>query len=74
MEDIILVTGTHRARSCTNVVFPGGREDAQASFGINLGYQNNNVDEVVINWQYCTRSKAFEGRCYVVVPLVGYVP
>ncbi|KAH9053796.1 hypothetical protein EDB87DRAFT_158791 [Lactarius vividus] len=33
MEDIVLVTGTHRTRSWTNVAFPGGQEYAQASFG-----------------------------------------
>ncbi|KAH9035128.1 hypothetical protein EDB83DRAFT_2415936 [Lactarius deliciosus] len=36
MEDIILVTGTHRTRSWTNVAFPGGPEDGQVSLGANV--------------------------------------
>ncbi|KAF8260322.1 hypothetical protein EI94DRAFT_1811875 [Lactarius quietus] len=46
MEDIILVTGTHRTRSCTNVAFPGGQEDAQASFGARVDHNG------AINWQF----------------------
>ncbi|KAH9025516.1 hypothetical protein EDB85DRAFT_1893826 [Lactarius pseudohatsudake] len=49
MEDIILVTGTHRTRSYTNVAFPGGREDAQASFRANL--KVDHPDGITINWQ-----------------------
>ena len=37
MEDILLVTGWHRARSCTNVVFFGGSDAAQVSFGVQVG-------------------------------------
>jgi hypothetical protein len=48
MEDIILVTGTHRTKSWTNVAFPGGQQDAQASFGVNLNYRG---DIVTLNWQ-----------------------
>jgi len=46
MEDIILVTGTHRTRSYTNVAFPGGQEDAQASFGARVDHNG------AINWQF----------------------
>ncbi|KAH9025502.1 hypothetical protein EDB85DRAFT_2149706 [Lactarius pseudohatsudake] len=51
MEDIILVTGTHRTRSSTNVAFPGGREDAQVSFRANLKVDHPS-DIVTINWQF----------------------
>jgi hypothetical protein len=36
MEDIVLVTGYHRAMSWANVVFPEGHTDAQASFGVEV--------------------------------------
>ena len=38
MEDIILVTGRDRTRSCTNVVFPGTEDqtDARVSFGVEV--------------------------------------
>ena len=36
MEDIILVTGTDRARSWANVAFLGGQADARASFGVEV--------------------------------------
>ena len=48
MEDIILVTGTHRTRSCTNVAFLGGQRDAQASFGAKVDRCGENVS---INWK-----------------------
>ncbi len=49
IEDIILVTGTHRTRSCTNVTFPGGQEDAQVSFRAKVDHRG---DIVAINWQF----------------------
>ena len=49
MEDIILVTGTHRSRSWTNVVFPGCEEGAQTSFGAKVDHCG---DIVAINWQF----------------------
>ncbi|KAH9174157.1 hypothetical protein EDB89DRAFT_592983 [Lactarius sanguifluus] len=48
MEDVILVTGTHCARSWTNVAFPGWQEDAQASFRAKV---DHNGDTVTLNWQ-----------------------
>ena len=51
MEDIILVTGTHRTRSWTNVAFPGGQGDAQTSFGAQVSADNRG-DMVVVNWQF----------------------
>ncbi|KAH8991266.1 hypothetical protein EDB92DRAFT_688194 [Lactarius akahatsu] len=48
MEDIVLVTGTHCARSWTNVAFPGWQEDAQASFRAKV---DHNGDTVTLNWQ-----------------------
>jgi len=48
MEDIILVTGTHRTRSCTNVAFLGGQRDAQASFGAKVDRRG---ESVAINWK-----------------------
>jgi hypothetical protein len=49
MEDIVLVTGTHRTRSCTNIAFPGGQVDAQASFRAKVELRE---DIVAINWQF----------------------
>ena len=49
IEDIILVTGTHRTRSWTNVAFPGGQGDAQASFGAQVDHRG---DIVAVNWQF----------------------
>ncbi|KAH9174151.1 hypothetical protein EDB89DRAFT_1884328, partial [Lactarius sanguifluus] len=51
MEDIILVTGTHRTRSWTNVAFPGGQEYAQASFGARADHRHG-----VVNWQFSPES------------------
>ena len=48
MEDLILVTGTHRTRSCTNVVFPGG-QNAQVSFGARVDHHDNVVS---IKWEF----------------------
>lgn len=58
MEDIVLVTGTHRTRSWTNVAFPGGQVDAQVSFGANVATRG---DTVAINWKFsheCSRGAA----------------
>jgi hypothetical protein len=49
MEDIILVTGTHCTRSCTNVAFPGGQDNAQVSFGAKV---DRSGDGVAITWQF----------------------
>ena len=49
MEDIILITGTHRTRSWTNVAFPGGQGDAQATFGARVDRRG---DVVAINWEF----------------------
>jgi hypothetical protein len=49
MEDIVLVTGTHCTRSFTNAAFPGGEDDAQASFGAEVDHSD---DVVSINWQF----------------------
>jgi hypothetical protein len=49
MEDIILVTGTHRTRSWTNVAFPGGPEDGHVSLGANVAFRG---DIVTINWTF----------------------
>ena len=49
MEDIVLVTGTHCTRSCTNVAFPGGLDDAQISFGAKVDHSD---DGISINWQF----------------------
>jgi hypothetical protein len=46
MEDIILVTGTHCTKSCTNVAFPGGQDDAQVSSGAKV-YHSGDID-----WQF----------------------
>ena len=49
MEDIVLVTGAHCTRSCANVAFPGGQDDAQISFGAKV---NHSDDGVSIDWQF----------------------
>ena len=49
MGDIVLVTGTRRTRSWANIVFPGGQEDAQASFGTKVDHCG---DIVTLNWQF----------------------
>jgi hypothetical protein len=49
MEDIVLVTGTHRTRSWTNVAFPGGQVDGLVSFGANVATRD---DMVTINWKF----------------------
>ena len=51
MEDIVLVTGAHCARSCTNVAFPGGQDDAQISFEAKARVDHSD-DGVSINWQF----------------------
>ncbi|KAI9450163.1 hypothetical protein BJY52DRAFT_1227368 [Lactarius psammicola] len=48
MDGIVLVTGTHRTRSWTNVAFTGGQEDTQASFEVKMDYRG---DIVNLNWQ-----------------------
>ena len=50
MEDIILVTGTHRTRSFANVAFPGGQKDAQVSFRAKVDCSGDNG--VDVNWQF----------------------
>jgi hypothetical protein len=47
MEDIVLVTGCHRTRSWTNIVFSENRAGAQVSFGVRVG--NSGSD---IKWQF----------------------
>ena len=49
MEDIILVTGTHRTRSWTNAAFPGGQGGAQALFGSRTDHQGGVAS---IHWQF----------------------
>ena len=49
MEKIILVTGSHRTRSCVNVAFPGGQKNAQVSFRAIVDHPG---DVVSINWQF----------------------
>jgi hypothetical protein len=48
MEDIILVTGRDRARSCTNVAFSESQSevDARVSFGVQVS------DQVGIKWSF----------------------
>ena len=49
MEDIVLVTGTHRTRSWTNVAFPGGQVDGLVSFGANVATRG---EVVTVNWKF----------------------
>lgn len=48
MEDIILVTGRDRTRSCTNVAFPETEDqaDARVSFGVEVS------DRIGIQWNF----------------------
>ena len=48
MEDIILVTGTHRTRSCANVAFPGGQRNAHVSFRAKVDHSG---EIVTVKWQ-----------------------
>jgi hypothetical protein len=50
MEDIILVTGFHRARSWANVAFLEGQEEGQVSFGVDVV----DVDgpDIDVQWQF----------------------
>jgi hypothetical protein len=48
MEDIILVTGCHRARSSINVAFFERQADAQVSFGVEVA----GGPETTITWQF----------------------
>ena len=41
MQDIILVTGCHRAKSWVNMAFYGGSGDAEVSFGVQLSGASN---------------------------------
>ena len=49
MEEIVLVTGTHRTRSWTNVAFPGDQEDGLVSFGVNVATRG---EVVTVNWKF----------------------
>jgi len=44
MEDIILVTGCHRTRSYTNVIFSESQDGAQVSFGVRVGGSGTGVE------------------------------
>jgi hypothetical protein len=37
MEEIVLVTGCHRTRSYTNILFSESRDGARVSFGVRVG-------------------------------------
>lgn len=45
MEDIVLVTGYHRTRSSSNVVFHESQVNARVSFGVQV------PDGTTVNWQ-----------------------
>ena len=47
MEDIVLVTGFHRTRSSSNIVFYESQVNAQVSFGV----QVPSVIGSTVNWQ-----------------------
>ena len=49
MEEIILVTGCHHARSWTNVAFLGNQVDAQVSFGVKVDSEG---PDTRINFQF----------------------
>jgi hypothetical protein len=43
MEDIVLVTGCHRTRSYTNILFSESRDGARVSFGVQVGNYGANI-------------------------------
>ena len=47
MEDVVLVTGCHRTRSWTNIVFSENRNGAQVSFSVRVGISGSDI-----NWQF----------------------
>ena len=49
MEDIILVTGCDLTRYWTNIVFLGGRADAQVSYGVEVKVDGSNTS---VKFQY----------------------
>jgi hypothetical protein len=49
MEDIILVTGCHRAKSWINIAFFGDYPDARVSFGVDV--TDGDGPEVGIKWR-----------------------
>ena len=51
MEDIVFVTGRHRTRSSTNIVFYEGQANSQVSFGVQV---TGDVGAGV-NWQITRR-------------------
>jgi hypothetical protein len=50
MEDIILVTGFHRARSWANVAFLEGQDEARVSFGVDV--VDADGPDVDVRWQF----------------------
>ena len=46
MEDIVLVTGCHLARSWANIAFLGSREEEQVSFGVRVSGVSN------VEWRF----------------------
>lgn len=43
MEEIVLVTGCHRTRSYTNILFSESRDGARVSFGVRVGSSGANI-------------------------------
>jgi hypothetical protein len=53
MEDIILVTGYHRTRSSSNIVFYEGEANAQVSIGVQVRAAPTQVPHIIgttVNW------------------------
>ena len=48
MEDIVLVTGCHRTRSSSNIVFYESQVNARASFGVQVP---GSTIGTTVNWQ-----------------------
>ena len=51
MEDIVLVTGCHRTRSSTNIVFYESQVNAQVSLGVQVPTAPNGIRGATVNWQ-----------------------
>ena len=51
MEDIVLVTGYHRTRSSSNIVFYESQVNAQVSLGVQVPAAPNGIRGATVNWQ-----------------------
>ena len=58
MEDMILVTGCHRTRSYTNVIFSESQDGAQVLFGVRVGGSGTGVE-----WRFSCEQIGVVAKC-----------